>query len=256
MCSSIRDCVPRAAHEPLPAKLQSDCGYDHHGVFRRHGLARALLDPVRSSGAFHRGQAAVAERAPLVWHRSTRPRRLSLVSGRGANWGSRCLCGHRLVAGVPAGLSPPPIAARSMSCDARQRFDICLSRSAAGDPDYGRIRPGAINAIIAIGIFNILYLQGYARGPCSYGRGLHPGCGSRRPLRISYTRCRIGGTAPRSRNDPVRWVIAEAGLAYVGLSAQPPIPSWGMLNERNATALAPLPRALPLASRCCYSYWD
>ncbi len=36
-------------------------------------------------------------------------------------------------------------------------------------------------------------------------------------------------------------VIAEAGLSYVGLSAQPPTPSWGrMLNEaQTLTALAP-----------------
>ena len=36
-------------------------------------------------------------------------------------------------------------------------------------------------------------------------------------------------------------IIAEAGLSYIGLSAQPPTPSWGrMLNEaQTLTALAP-----------------
>jgi peptide/nickel transport system permease protein len=42
-------------------------------------------------------------------------------------------------------------------------------------------------------------------------------------------------------------VIAEAGLSYVGLGAQPPTPSWGrMLNEaQTLTALAPLLAVVP-----------
>jgi len=36
-------------------------------------------------------------------------------------------------------------------------------------------------------------------------------------------------------------IIAEAGLSYVGLGAQPPVPSWGrMLNDaQTLTVLAP-----------------
>jgi peptide/nickel transport system permease protein len=87
--------------------------------------------------------------------------------------------------------------------------------------------PGAVNAIIAIGIFNIpvfarvtragalqLWDRDYVLAARVAGKG---------PLRIS------------------RGVIAEAGLSYVGLSAQPPTISWGrMLNEaQSLTALAP-----------------
>jgi peptide/nickel transport system permease protein len=42
-------------------------------------------------------------------------------------------------------------------------------------------------------------------------------------------------------------IIAEAGLSYVGLGAQPPTPSWGrMLNDaQTLTALAPYLAVIP-----------
>ena len=108
--------------------------------------------------------------------------------------------------------------------------------------------PGAVNAIIAIGIFNIpvfarvaragalqLWTKDYALAARVAGKG---------PLRISCEHMLpnlvgllvIQGTIQFSLG-----VIAEAGLSYVGLSAQPPTPSWGrMLNEaQTLTALAP-----------------
>jgi peptide/nickel transport system permease protein len=108
--------------------------------------------------------------------------------------------------------------------------------------------PGAVNAIIAIGIFNIpvfarvtragalqLWTHDYALAARVAGKG---------PLRISGEHILpnlvglllIQGTIQFSLG-----VIAEAGLSYVGLSAQPPTPSWGrMLNEaQTLTALAP-----------------
>jgi peptide/nickel transport system permease protein len=108
--------------------------------------------------------------------------------------------------------------------------------------------PGAVNAIIAIGIFNIpvfarvtragalqLWTKDYALAARVAGKG---------PLRISLEHflpnlaglLLIQGTIQFSLG-----VIAEAGLSYVGLSAQPPTPSWGrMLNEaQTLTALAP-----------------
>jgi peptide/nickel transport system permease protein len=108
--------------------------------------------------------------------------------------------------------------------------------------------PGAVNAIIAIGVFNIpvfarvtragalqLWTNDYASAARIAGKG---------PLRISWEHLLpnlagllvIQGTIQFSLG-----VIAEAGLSYVGLSAQPPVPSWGrMLNEaQTLTALAP-----------------
>lgn len=114
--------------------------------------------------------------------------------------------------------------------------------------------PGAVNAIIAIGIFNIpvfarvtragalqLWTRDYTLAARVAGKG---------PLRISYEHVLpnlaglllVQGTIQFSLG-----VIAEAGLAYVGLSAQPPTPSWGrMLNEaQTLTALAPFLALFP-----------
>jgi peptide/nickel transport system permease protein len=108
--------------------------------------------------------------------------------------------------------------------------------------------PGAVNAIIAIGIFNIpvfarvtragalqLWARDYALAARVAGKG---------PLRISSEHMLpnlIGLLVIQGTIQFSLGVIAEAGLSYVGLSAQPPTPSWGrMLNEaQTLTALAP-----------------
>jgi peptide/nickel transport system permease protein len=108
--------------------------------------------------------------------------------------------------------------------------------------------PGAINAIIAIGIFNIpvfarvtragalqLWTKDYALAARVAGKG---------PLRISAEHMLpnlVGLLLVQGTIQFSLGVIAEAGLSYVGLSAQPPTPSWGrMLNEaQTLTALAP-----------------
>ncbi len=108
--------------------------------------------------------------------------------------------------------------------------------------------PGAVNAIVAIGIFNIpvfarvtragalpLWTRDYALAARVAGKG---------PMRISSEHILpnlLGVLAVQGTIQFSLGVIAEAGLAYVGLSAQPPTPSWGrMLNEaQTLTALAP-----------------
>ncbi len=108
--------------------------------------------------------------------------------------------------------------------------------------------PGAVNAIIAIGIFNIPVfarvtragaLQLWARDYVLAAR-----VAGKSPLRISYEHMLPNLVALLVIQGTIQFslgVIAEAGLSYVGLSAQPPIPSWGrMLNEaQTLTALAP-----------------
>ena len=117
--------------------------------------------------------------------------------------------------------------------------------------------PGAVNAIIAIGIFNIPVfarvtragaLQQWTRDYTLAARVAGKGW-----LRISaehilpnlFALLIVQGTLQFSLG-----VIAEAGLSYVGLSAQPPTPSWGrMLNEaQTLTALAPYLALFPGAA--------
>jgi peptide/nickel transport system permease protein len=108
--------------------------------------------------------------------------------------------------------------------------------------------PGAVNAIIAIGIFNIPVFARVARGGAlqlwTRDYTLAARAAGKEPARISFEHILpnlaglllVQGTIQFSLG-----VIAEAGLSYVGLGAQPPTPSWGrMLNEaQTLTALAP-----------------
>jgi peptide/nickel transport system permease protein len=114
--------------------------------------------------------------------------------------------------------------------------------------------PGAVNAIIAIGIFNIpvfarvsragalqLWTRDYALAARLAGKG---------PSRISWEHLLPNLASALIIQGTIQFslgVIAEAGLAYVGLSAQPPTPSWGrMLNEaQTLTALAPFLALFP-----------
>jgi peptide/nickel transport system permease protein len=114
--------------------------------------------------------------------------------------------------------------------------------------------PGAVNAIIAIGIFNIpvfarvtragalqLWTRDYALAARVAGKG---------SWRISWEHILpnlFGLLVVQGAIQFSLGVIAEAGLSYVGLSAQPPTPSWGrMLNEaQTLTALAPFLALFP-----------
>jgi peptide/nickel transport system permease protein len=108
--------------------------------------------------------------------------------------------------------------------------------------------PGAVNAIIAIGIFNIPVFARVARAGAlqqwtrDYTLAAH--VAGKGPLRISWEHVLpnlLGLLVVQGTIQFSLGVIAEAGLSYVGLSAQPPTPSWGrMLNEaQTLTALAP-----------------
>jgi peptide/nickel transport system permease protein len=108
--------------------------------------------------------------------------------------------------------------------------------------------PGAVNAIIAIGIFNIPVFARVARGGAlrqwTLDYTLAARVAGKGPLRISSEHILPNLIALLVVQGTIQFslgVIAEAGLSYVGLSAQPPTPSWGrMLNEaQTLTALAP-----------------
>ena len=99
--------------------------------------------------------------------------------------------------------------------------------------------PGAINAIIAIGIFNIPVFARLARGSAL---SLWPRefILAARTAGKSSLRITAEHIVPNMANLLIvqgtiafaLGIIQEAGLAYVGLGTQPPFPSWGkMLNE-------------------------
>ena len=99
--------------------------------------------------------------------------------------------------------------------------------------------PGAINAIIAIGIFNIPVFARLSRGAAL---SLWPRdfILAARAAGKSKARITVEHIVPNMANLLIvqstiafaLGIIQEAGLAYVGLGTQPPLPSWGkMLNE-------------------------
>jgi peptide/nickel transport system permease protein len=108
--------------------------------------------------------------------------------------------------------------------------------------------PGAVNAILAIGIFNIPVFARVTRGGALdvWNRDfiLAARVAGKRPLRISFEHVLPNLVALLIVQGTIQFslgVLAEAGLSYVGLGAQPPTPSWGrMLYEaQTLTALAP-----------------
>lgn len=108
--------------------------------------------------------------------------------------------------------------------------------------------PGAINAIIAIGIFNIPVFARLARGAAlslwtrEYVLAARV-CGKPTFLiTIEHILPNIAnllivqGTIQFSLG-----ILAEAGLSYVGLGAQPPMPSWGRMLFEAQTMMAIAP---------------
>ncbi len=110
------------------------------------------------------------------------------------------------------------------------------------------VGPGAVNAIIAIGIFNIPVFARATRGGALdlWNRDyiLAARVAGKGSLRISLEHILPNLASPLVIQGTIQFslgVMAEAGLSYVGLGAQPPTASWGrMLNEaQTLTALAP-----------------
>ena len=114
--------------------------------------------------------------------------------------------------------------------------------------------PGAVNAIIAIGVFNIPVFARVARAGAltlwtlDYTVAARAAGKSRARISIEHILPNLWGTLVIQASIQFSLgVIAEAGLSYVGLGAQPPTPSWGrMLNEaQSLTALDPFLALFP-----------
>lgn len=107
--------------------------------------------------------------------------------------------------------------------------------------------PSALNAIIAIGIFNIPVFARLARGSAlslwtrDYVLAARVAGKGRTHISAEHILPNITnllivqGTIQFSLG-----ILAEAGLAYVGLGTQPPLPSWGrMTMSANSFFLMP-----------------
>ena len=105
--------------------------------------------------------------------------------------------------------------------------------------------PSALNAIIAIGIFNIPVFARLTRGAAltlwTRDYVLSARVSGKGAVRISGEHILpnilnlliVQGTIQFSLG-----ILAEAGLSYVGLGAQPPIPSWGRMLADSQTMIS------------------
>jgi len=108
--------------------------------------------------------------------------------------------------------------------------------------------PGALNAIIAIGIFNIPVFARLTRGAAlslwTREFVMAARVAGKNAIRISIEHILpnilnlliVQGTIQFSLG-----ILAEAGLSYVGLGAQPPTPSWGRMLADSQTLITLAP---------------
>lgn len=108
--------------------------------------------------------------------------------------------------------------------------------------------PGAINAIIAIGIFNIPVFARLARGAAlslwtrDYILAARVAGKGRARISAEHILPNIANLLiVQSTIQFSLAILAEAALAYVGLGAQPPLPSWGRMlaDAQTLISLAP-----------------
>lgn len=107
---------------------------------------------------------------------------------------------------------------------------------------------GAVNAIIAIGIFNIPVFARITRG-AALSLWEREFIMAARVAGKSATRISVEHILPNVANllivqGTIQFslgILAEAGLSYVGLGAQPPTPSWGRMlaDAQTMVSLAP-----------------
>ncbi|MFC7067608.1 ABC transporter permease [Brucella rhizosphaerae] len=99
--------------------------------------------------------------------------------------------------------------------------------------------PGAVNAMIAIGIFNVPVFARVTRGASlglwkrEYVQAAR--CAGRGDISITLLHVLPNINHVLIVQATIQFalaIVAEAGLSYVGLGTQPPMPSWGkMLND-------------------------
>ncbi|WP_245999057.1 ABC transporter permease [Paracoccus methylarcula] len=117
--------------------------------------------------------------------------------------------------------------------------------------------PSAVNAIIAIGIFNIPVFARVTRGGAlplwtlDYIRAAEVSGKGAALISLQYILPNIAnllivqGTIQFSLG-----ILAEAGLSYVGLGAQPPTPSWGRMLAEAQTMVTLAPHVAIIPGLC------
>ncbi|MEO0830582.1 MAG: ABC transporter permease, partial [Pseudomonadota bacterium] len=109
--------------------------------------------------------------------------------------------------------------------------------------------PSAVNAIIAIGIFNIPVFARVARG-AALSLWTREFILAARVAGKGAARISVEHILPNLANllivqGTIQFslgILAEAGLSYVGLGAQPPTPSWGRMLAESQTFFYGAPR--------------
>lgn len=104
--------------------------------------------------------------------------------------------------------------------------------------------PGALNAVLAIGIFNIPVFARLTRGPALalWQREfiLAARVAGKNKWRVSAEHILPNIINLLIVHATIQFslgIIAEAGLSYVGLGAQPPTPSWGRMLAESQTMI-------------------
>lgn len=105
--------------------------------------------------------------------------------------------------------------------------------------------PGAINAIVAIGVFNIPVFARVTRGPAmslwlrDYVLAARVAGKSRFKISLEHILPNLGNLlVVQATIQFSLGILAEAGLSYVGLGAQPPTPSWGRMLAESQTMMS------------------
>ncbi|WP_099867110.1 ABC transporter permease [Pararhizobium haloflavum] len=108
--------------------------------------------------------------------------------------------------------------------------------------------PGAVNAIIAIGIFNIPVFARLSRGGAlslwTRDFVLAARVAGKGPARISAEHILPNIMNLLIVQATIQFslgILAEAGLSYIGLGAQPPLPSWGRMLAEAQTMISLAP---------------
>jgi peptide/nickel transport system permease protein len=108
--------------------------------------------------------------------------------------------------------------------------------------------PGAVNAIIAIGIFNIPVFARVARAgalalwPREFILAARAAGKGQTLITVEHILPNIASQLlVQATIQFALGVLAEAGLSYLGLGAQPPLPSWGRMLFEAQTRMAVAP---------------
>ena len=117
--------------------------------------------------------------------------------------------------------------------------------------------PSAVNAIIAIGIFNIPVFARVARGAAlpiwtlDYIRAARVAGKGAALISMQHVLPNIASLLiVQATIQFSLGILAEAGLSYVGLGAQPPTPSWGRMLAEAQTMVTLAPHVAVIPGLC------